>query len=212
MLETFAKLPLEKQTKILDAAAGVFAEKGYYEANISSICQRAGISNGALYKYFRNKESLFLSVLEHGVELMVREYYQKYTDFNLSTKENIYNLLRGIQQFAVQYPDYVAIYSHLGSGAMNKFAFITSERIEREAKDFFVKLIEKGQQQKELSPHLDSTSAAFLVDSYITLYAYSLVSEYHKWRFDSFFAAPGESLSEDEKIEIIMHSINDVLK
>ena len=27
MLETFAKLPLDKQTKILDAAAGVFAER-----------------------------------------------------------------------------------------------------------------------------------------------------------------------------------------
>ena len=50
----------------------------------------------------------------------------------ISTKENIYNLT-GIQQFAVQYPDYVAII-HLGSGAM-KFVFITSERM-REAKDF----------------------------------------------------------------------------
>ncbi|RLB79785.1 MAG: TetR/AcrR family transcriptional regulator, partial [Deltaproteobacteria bacterium] len=55
MLKTFKKLPRKKQIAILDAAAAVFASKGYYQANVGEICRRAGISNGALYKYFKNK-------------------------------------------------------------------------------------------------------------------------------------------------------------
>ena len=63
MQDTFKKLPEKKQAQILDAAAYVFARKGYDAANVSAICRKARISNGALYKYFKNKEDLFATTL-----------------------------------------------------------------------------------------------------------------------------------------------------
>ncbi|MDY0393652.1 helix-turn-helix domain-containing protein [Virgibacillus halophilus] len=63
-MNAFAKLPQKKQVHILDAATESFAEKGYFGASIKEICQRADISNGALYKYFRNKEELYFVILK----------------------------------------------------------------------------------------------------------------------------------------------------
>ena len=45
--------------EILDAALGVFAEKGFAAAKLTEIARRAGVSKAALYLYFETKEDLF---------------------------------------------------------------------------------------------------------------------------------------------------------
>lgn len=42
--------------KILAAAEEVFGEKGYYEASVTEIAQRAGIATGTFYLYFEEKK------------------------------------------------------------------------------------------------------------------------------------------------------------
>ncbi len=55
----------EKTRKIIvEAAAMVFAEKGYAGTAISDITGQAGIGKGTVYGYFRGKEELFFSVFE----------------------------------------------------------------------------------------------------------------------------------------------------
>ena len=46
--------------RIIHAAVTVFSEKGYHRATISDVVQRSGLSVGAIYTHFRNKEELFL--------------------------------------------------------------------------------------------------------------------------------------------------------
>jgi AcrR family transcriptional regulator len=46
--------------RIIQAAVTVFSEKGYHRATISDVVQRSGLSVGAIYTHFRNKEELFL--------------------------------------------------------------------------------------------------------------------------------------------------------
>ena len=40
------------------AATEVFAERGFHAANVSHICEAAGIGRGTLYQYFANKRSV----------------------------------------------------------------------------------------------------------------------------------------------------------
>ncbi|MEO8361791.1 MAG: TetR/AcrR family transcriptional regulator C-terminal domain-containing protein [Vicinamibacteria bacterium] len=58
----------DKRRQILDAAVSVFAQKGYFTARISDIAGTAGVADGTIYLYFKNKEdivvSLFADVLE----------------------------------------------------------------------------------------------------------------------------------------------------
>jgi AcrR family transcriptional regulator len=52
--------------RIIHAAVGVFADKGYHRATIADVVARSGLSVGAIYTHFRNKEELFL----HSCDLM----------------------------------------------------------------------------------------------------------------------------------------------
>lgn len=49
---------------ILDAAMEVFIGKGYQLATIDDISQRCGLSVGAIYRYFRNKGEIMLTLVE----------------------------------------------------------------------------------------------------------------------------------------------------
>ncbi len=54
----------EKKQRIIDAAASVFAEKGYSGTVMADIAKQAGIGKGTIYEYFPGKEELFFSVFE----------------------------------------------------------------------------------------------------------------------------------------------------
>ena len=48
----------EKYHKILDSAGAVFAEHGFHKATISQIASNAGVADGTLYLYFKNKDDI----------------------------------------------------------------------------------------------------------------------------------------------------------
>jgi AcrR family transcriptional regulator len=58
-----------RRNQILDAAASVFAEKGYHRATTKEIANAAGVSEGTIYNYFANKADLLVSMLTRLVEL-----------------------------------------------------------------------------------------------------------------------------------------------
>ncbi len=49
----------EKPALIINAAFSVFGEIGYEGTRVSHIAQRAGISSGTIYTYFKDKKDLF---------------------------------------------------------------------------------------------------------------------------------------------------------
>ncbi len=63
-LPRFQNLDTDKQSAILVAAAEEFAEHGFAGASFNQIIQRAGISKGAMYYYFADKDDLFFTVLD----------------------------------------------------------------------------------------------------------------------------------------------------
>jgi AcrR family transcriptional regulator len=59
--------------RLLDAAARVFARRGYQAATIEEIAEYAGYSHGAIYSNFKGKEELFLAVFERYMDERVQE-------------------------------------------------------------------------------------------------------------------------------------------
>ncbi len=53
-------LAQKRQQQILQAAAQVFAEKGFNGATIRDIARAAGVSEGSIYLYFKNKQDLLV--------------------------------------------------------------------------------------------------------------------------------------------------------
>lgn len=58
----------EKYQRILDAALEVFATKGFFEAKITEIAKLAGVADGTIYLYFKNKDDLLISLFESKLE------------------------------------------------------------------------------------------------------------------------------------------------
>ncbi len=59
---------LARRTAILDAAQAVFAEKGYEQATLDEVAERAEFGKGTLYNYFPDgKEELFFTLFEEVV-------------------------------------------------------------------------------------------------------------------------------------------------
>ena len=53
---------ISRRESVIQAAIEVFSKKDFKTANISEIAQKAGVADGTIYQYFRNKEDLFFSI------------------------------------------------------------------------------------------------------------------------------------------------------
>jgi TetR/AcrR family transcriptional regulator, fatty acid metabolism regulator protein len=58
----------DRSDAILDAAKGIFADKGFEGTSIADIARAARISDGLVYRYFRNKRELLYEVLRKFYE------------------------------------------------------------------------------------------------------------------------------------------------
>lgn len=63
----------DTRRKILDSAARIFSEKGYYGSVVDDIVKASGTSKGAVYFYFQSKEQIFLSLVETYVGTVAQE-------------------------------------------------------------------------------------------------------------------------------------------
>src|SRR5262245_31207603 len=57
----------KRRAEIIDAAAAIFAAKGYHQASTTDIAERLGMRQGSLYYYFKSKEAALVEVCEIGV-------------------------------------------------------------------------------------------------------------------------------------------------
>ena len=54
--------------QILDAAAKLFAKHHYHEVRMDDIAFHAGVAKGTLYRYYHDKEDLYLALTIHGIQ------------------------------------------------------------------------------------------------------------------------------------------------
>ena len=69
---------------LLEAAAEVFARRGFHGASLDEVADAAGFSKGAVYSNFKSKEDLFLALVRQRQEAMLQEFFaaaaQEYPD------------------------------------------------------------------------------------------------------------------------------------
>jgi TetR/AcrR family fatty acid metabolism transcriptional regulator len=63
----------DKYRAIIEAAIEVFAEHGYHNARVVKIARAAGVAEGTVYLYFRNKEDLLVSAFREKMETFTGE-------------------------------------------------------------------------------------------------------------------------------------------
>ncbi len=83
----------DREIAILKAAASVFNEKGYAKASMAEIARKAGVADGTVYLYFKNKDDLIRGVLARFYARLT-ETAQQGVDKRADTKSKLKFLAR----------------------------------------------------------------------------------------------------------------------
>ncbi|MEF1305132.1 TetR/AcrR family transcriptional regulator, partial [Vibrio owensii] len=86
----------KKRTRIIEVATELFIEQGYKDTSLDQIVAICGGSKQTLYRYFSNKEGLFVEVLAHNTKISLESVFQ------LADKQNE-PLRETLEDFAKKY-------------------------------------------------------------------------------------------------------------
>lgn len=95
--------------KILQSAIEEFGENGYDNASLNTICTKYSISKGLIYHNFKNKDELYLCVVESCFTNLVK-YLKKGDYSNGNVWENMKRLLTLRQEFFEKFKNYRNIF------------------------------------------------------------------------------------------------------
>ena len=103
----------ERRNQILDAAALLFARKGYKGATIREIAREAGVAEGTIYNYFDSKHDLLISLPQRiswpMVSSFVRSARSQGPDTVADDEEQMVQLLQASMTSIQQHTDAVKV-------------------------------------------------------------------------------------------------------
>lgn len=69
----------ETKERLIKSARSEFSEKGYMKASLRKICAGAGVTTGALYFFFKDKEDLFAAIVEQPFDELKKILLEHFT-------------------------------------------------------------------------------------------------------------------------------------
>src|SRR5581483_10786709 len=97
--------------QVLDAALRLFSQKGYGPASVREIAEQAGVSVGALYHHFPDKESIFRSLIDEYREITDQPRFPFYRAIRTGLfPNNLEQLGYAARDSVRQYRDYQALF------------------------------------------------------------------------------------------------------
>lgn len=207
---TFDNIPLEKRSRIIETATKEFAKKGYHDASVSNIASKSGVSVGAIYKYFENKQDLFLTIVDHSIsrmEALLVGLAKADEDVLLKVEK----ILREIILVSREEGILIKLYNSMTSINDKKLAKQFATEMEEMTARIYTIAIEEGQRNGEIRSDIDPRVAAFLIDNLFMTLQFSYAGDYYEERFKIFC---GEDAHQRDEfiIEQILKFIKSALK
>lgn len=100
--------------QILDCAAQLFAKGHYHEVRMEDIAAQAGVAKGTLYRYFADKEDLYVALLVNGMERLLDESRSKVAGPG-AAEERLQTFFNGVVRFYERQPYYLELWARVES-------------------------------------------------------------------------------------------------
>ncbi len=150
---------------ILEKVAPVFNKRGYTATSMTQLTEATGLTKGAIYGNFKNKEELALLCFNHNIK-MVSDRMRFYTRQVKSPIEK----LHALTQFYRNYHDYTATLGgcpilNIGVDAKNNNPQLLKrvQEVINEFQDNLRLLIQKGKDTGEIKPQVDPKKYAYRI-------------------------------------------------
>jgi len=210
---TFEQISEEKQQRVLQEAAKLFAERGFSATDVAELAKRAGVSKGSLYNYFENKEDLYLHVCRDGLARSRRAVYGG-MDPDWDIYRQVEHIFRQGVRFALKNPAYVKLYLTASAPGKEQFSAELSRDVEKHTSDHLKEHIRLGQVQGIVRSDLDPRLGAFFVNTLYIIVVASVVSKHFQNRLKEYFEIRGSLRGPalEENLSLIIKEIHRFLK
>lgn len=104
-----------RRDEILSAAEGLFSKNGFFKTSMAEIAESAQFAMGTLYKFFKSKEDIYISLVESKVEEMLQQL-EAAVQNTQPAEDKIREVIRVKLAFADQNRDFFRIYVSEWSG------------------------------------------------------------------------------------------------
>jgi TetR/AcrR family transcriptional regulator len=140
--------------QIFNAAARLFADKGFHAVSMREISLESGVSKPMIYYYFHNKEGIYKALIEHGLEYN-RYSMEKIQALPVPIREKLVQIIYQKFKDAESSPEFTKFYISLFVPS-EKLSFLDAQSAEAtDQSKFLVQLIEDAVEKGELAPHTD---------------------------------------------------------
>jgi len=154
----------EKRALIIEAAAKVFARRGFASTLMAEIAIEAGIGKGTLYEYFDSKENLFFAVFEWFVQATEAEAKVSISALGGSASERLDALSDSLMSSWAQMEDmYSLVMEFWSASASSQMRERFKQAFKNGYSDFrqiVSTLIRDGIERGEFQPQVDIDSVA----------------------------------------------------
>ena len=203
-------LTKEQTDRILSIAAEEFADRGFAGTAVGSIAKKAGVSVGVIYKYYAGKEALFNACISKSLDSM-EEVLDMTGNDGGSLMDMIENLIRRMQTFAKENPEYIRLYHQITVSGSPAGKTQSAELIESGTAKIYGEFIKRAAESGEIRDDIDPAAFAFLIDDLLMMLHFSYACDYYKDRFRIYFV--DNALDNDEKVrEQMLKFIGSALK
>ena len=175
------KLTEEKLEEILEEGISEFAKRGFYQASMNVIAGRAGISVGALYKYYGDKEQFFLVCLHKSIEVL-EQVLCRVTEPEEKLLVYVERVIEELQIHAREHGDCIRMYNRLASDGAPGSAFL-AEKIEGITARLYTGFIERARRDGNVRQDMDPKLFAFFFDNLLMMLQFSYSCDYYRERF-----------------------------
>ena len=150
-----------KYKQIIDAAVIVISENGYHQAQVSKIAKEAGVADGTIYLYFKNKEDILVSVFREKMSIFVNNL-EDILEKNVGTSEMLQKMIQN--HFHVLHEDrHLAIVTQLELRQSDKKLRLRINEVLKEYLDLLDVILKAGMEKGDLDNTIDIRLARQMV-------------------------------------------------
>jgi TetR/AcrR family fatty acid metabolism transcriptional regulator len=142
----------EKYHIILEAACKVFAEMGFHQSTISQIAKEAGVADGTIYLYFKNKNDILVQFYEYKTK-QVFDRFRESVDQADTAVEKLRNLIRTHLNEFQKDPNMAMVYQ-AEVYQQRRLARDSIKEMSKMYRDIITELIERGQEEGSMRRNL----------------------------------------------------------
>ncbi|MBI5031322.1 MAG: TetR/AcrR family transcriptional regulator [Chloroflexi bacterium] len=179
----------ERRKQILDAATRVFGAKGFERATIADIAHAAGIAEGSIYNYFKNKGDLLVSIPRQAVQPTIESLGAQMASLQDQPPEQMLtsfalNMLATIQQNVHIFRILLSALPTMSAATRQKYLDQVVMYAITTLESYFQEQIDRGIFQRHLVPSVLARSFIGMFITYIGLRDIAQLEKNATWTND----------------------------